>query len=185
MLTGAALRTALRSLAVGSTIRKRGTFYRATPLVYASDPLGKNRPISAGRFNLKDSARVLYFGYDHNTCLEEVAAFGFPAITVCIVPVEYSLNSVLNLTDSVVQVGLGITNADLRANFRAMLGSAPTQQLGEACAALTGPLIDGFIYESVMRPRHNAVAVFERPLAALGSTLNVDDRRNNLHDSLP
>jgi RES domain-containing protein len=188
MVSGAALSNVLQTLASQQTRPRRGTYFRATPLICGTDPLGKNRPINAQRFNCASCARVLYLGDEHATCMDEVQAFGFPASSVSIVPVEFVLNSVLDLTDQSVQQALQTDQAELGINFRSLprgAPPAPSQELGEACAALTGARIDGLLYESVARPGHLAIAVIEAALAALGSSLKVNDPSNNLFDSLP
>lgn len=65
MLGGGALGRAIASL---PTRPRRGTFFRATLLVHARDPLGKARPIIRQRFNVAGGARVLYLGDDPITC---------------------------------------------------------------------------------------------------------------------
>lgn len=52
MLMGRALSGALKTI---STRPFREIFFRATPLLYGSDPLGKSRPnpVSAARFNVR------------------------------------------------------------------------------------------------------------------------------------
>jgi hypothetical protein len=65
-----------------------GLYLRATPLLYASDPLGKNRgkasPISAGRFNLVRGARVVYLADTHQTCAAESQAVGGASFAIAI-----------------------------------------------------------------------------------------------------
>jgi len=54
VLTGAPLDAAILQL---PSRPKRDTYFRATRLIFASDPLGRKRPIDAQRFNLSGSAR--------------------------------------------------------------------------------------------------------------------------------
>jgi len=54
VLTGASLDNAIRQL---NSRPFRSTFFRAFPLRYASDPLGRGRPIRAQRFNQAGGAR--------------------------------------------------------------------------------------------------------------------------------
>ena len=75
MLSGVSL-----DKAIGQLISRpfRHTFFRAMPLRFAQDPLGKRRPIVAQRFNLAGGPRVLYLGEDQIACLHEIQVFGWP-----------------------------------------------------------------------------------------------------------
>lgn len=131
-------------------------------------------------------ARVLYLGDDPITCLYEAQALGFPASSTTIVPVQYVLNAVVDLTDPAVLRALRITRSVLQFNFRSLpLLSPPTdsQILGEACAA--SGRIDGMFYESPARPGALDLAVIEGALLGPGSSLVVNDPANALHDNLP
>ncbi len=135
---------------------------------------------------IKGGARVLYLGEDHMTCLEEVQAFGFPSFSVAIVPVEVDLKAVVDLRDPSVLAALQLTINEVRSNFRIpgmKSQSALTQELGE-CAAASG-CVDGFLYESLALPGRENLAVFERNLSSLGSSVAVNDPKNNLFDTLP
>lgn len=181
MLSGRALDAAIARIA-GRSRPLRHTYYRAMALAHARDPLGKTRPIAAQRFNRRDGSRVLYLGDDPTTCLQEAVAAGFLAAAIAIIPVRCRLQAVVDLRLPHVQRRLGPSSAGLMANFRALRPPAPTQALGEACAA--HGRIDGLIYESPARPGHHDLAVFESALAALGSRLIVEDP-SGLADSLP
>lgn len=183
MLSGAQLDAAIRQVV---SRPKRDLFYRATLLKHAHDPLGKHRPIGANRFNIANGARVLYLAETIHTALDEVQAFGFPARSVTIVPVQFDLQAVVDLRDVNTLTTLQLTTNDLSVNFRTVSpGSAParTQELGE-CAAASG-CVDGFIFESLARPGTINLAVFEANLRSLNSSLTVNDPANNLHDTLP
>jgi hypothetical protein len=148
--------------------------------------LGKLRPISRQRFNVAGGARVLYLGDDPITCLYEAQALGFPAGSTTIVPVQYALNAVVDLTDPAVVRALRTTRSVLQFNFRSLpLLSPPTdsQILGDAFAA--SGRIDGLLYESPARPGALDLAVIEAALVGLGSSLVVNDPANALRDSLP
>jgi len=181
LLHGAALRRALGALASRPL---RDVFHRAVPLRYARDPLGRRRPIAAQRFNAHGGARVLYLAEDHATCLHEVQAFGFPPATYAIVPVQVHLRAVLDLRDRPVRLALGLSVAEMNANFRtARAGAlAPTQVLGEACAA--SGLVDGLLYPSLARRGGTNLAVVEAGLRH-GGRLLVNDPENNLRAHLP
>lgn len=182
MLSGAALDTALAQLAALSR-PLHTTYQRAMPHRYARDPLGRKRPIMPGRFNLAGGARILYLGDDAITCLYEAQLLGLPPQAVTIVPVQLRLAAVVDLRLPKVLRVLRTTAAEIDANFRTVLyGPAPSQSLGEACAA-TGR-IDGLLYGSAARPGHHNLAVLEAALSALGSRLRVSDP-SGLRDSLP
>lgn len=181
MLTGAALDHAIQQL-ISRPIRN--TFFRAMPLRYARDPLGKRRPITAQRFNLAGGARVLYLAEDQVTCLHEAQAFGWPASATVIVPVQFNLRAVVDLRDAKVQAALGTSAGELAMNFRSVTsGPAATQMLGERCAASTR--IDGLLFDSPAMPGKANLAVLEAALNLLGASLAVNDPANSLFDSLP
>ncbi len=181
MLTGAALDSAIQQLI---TRPQRNTFFRAMQLRFHPDPLGKNRPITEQRFNVSSGARVLYLGEDQILCLHEIQAFGWPPATIAIVPVQFDLKAVVDLRDAQNQRLLQTNVAELSLNFRSLPpGSAPTQMLGERCAAFGR--IDGFLYESPALAGKTNLAVFETALSTLGSSLEVSDPANNLQDRLP
>lgn len=179
MLTGALLDNALQQL-ISRPFRH--TFFRAMPLRYARDPLGKRRPIVAQRFNLAGGARVLYLAEDQVTCLHEIQAFGWPPSATVIVPVQFDLKAVVDLRDPKVQAVLHTNSAELALNFRSSAPAA-TQVLGERCAA--SGRIDGLLFDSPAMPGKANLAVFEASLTKLGSFLAVNDPNNNLVDSLP
>ena len=105
-------------------------------LRYAADPFGKRRPINAQRFNVSGGARVLYLAEDHMTCFHEIQAFSWPATSTAIIPVQFDLKAVVDLCDPRVQGLLHTSAAELASNFRSVIsGAAPTQVLGERCAA--------------------------------------------------
>jgi hypothetical protein len=173
MLKGRALDAAIRRL---PSRPLKATYFRAIPLRFATDPLGKNRPISAQRFNVKDGARVLYLAADQVTCLHEAQLFGSPLIAAAVIPLQLDLRAVVDLRDNAIQKILRTNAAELSFNFRSLGMKAPpaaTQLLGERVAA--GGRIDGLIYESPAYPGHNDLAVIESALGVLGSSLVVDD----------
>lgn len=182
MLTGAPLDAAILKL---PSRPRRDTYFRATRLIFASDPLGKRRPIVAQRFNFAARARVLYLADDQVTALNEAQAFGFPASSIAIIPVQFDLRAVVDLRDPAVHKLLRTDAVELSLNFRSSPAStpAPTQLLGERVAAGLG--IDGLLYDSPARPGHVNLAVIEAALNSLGSSLVVNDPRNNLSDALP
>ena len=154
------------------------------PLRFARDPLGKQRPIVAQRFNLAGGARVLYLAEDQITCLHEIQAFGWPASATAIVPVQFDLKAVIDLRDLRVQKILRTNSRELAMNFRSITGQ-PTrsQRLGEHCAA--SGRIDGLLFDSPAMPGKTNLAVLEAALIALGSSLTVNDPANHMLDSLP
>ena len=181
MLTGAALDQAIQQL---PSRPQRNTFFRAMPLRYASDPLGKHRPINAQRFNIAGGARVLYLAEDHFTCLQEIQAFSWPATSTAIVPVQFDLKAIVDLRHPAVQSLLQSSPSEIAFNFRSLIpGPAPTQILGERCASFGR--IDGLLFESPAVPGKADLAVIETALPVLGSSLTVADPQNNLHDRLP
>ena len=183
MLSGTALESVIRNI---PSRPKRDTYFRAMAPKYSSDSLGKRRPIQPKRFNVKNGSRVLYLANNHVTCLAEVQAFGFPSSSVTIVPVQFNLQAVLDLTDPQILATLQLTTNELAFNFR-VLGStsppAPTQELGE-CATASGR-IDGILFRSLGHPTGINLAVIETNLRRLGSSLSVSDQKNNLFDTLP
>jgi RES domain-containing protein len=183
VLTGAPLDAAILRL---PSRPRRDTYFRAMRLTFASDPLGKRRAIVGERFNIAGGARVLYLADDHVTALHEAQAFGFPASSVAIIPVECDLRAVVDLRDPAVQSLLQTNAVELSDNFRSLpSGSAlsPTQLLGQRISASLR--IDGLIYESPARAGHADLAVVEAALAVLGSCVVVNDPVNKLSDSLP
>jgi hypothetical protein len=102
----------------------RDTYFRAVQLRHHADPLGRRRPINRQRFNLQNGARVLYVGKDQITCLYEVGAFGFPVTSLAVIPVQFQLNAVLDLSDPAIQGALAVTRADIVMNFRPVPGFA-------------------------------------------------------------
>jgi RES domain-containing protein len=183
VLIGASLDAAILQL---PSRPQRNTSFRAVRLAFASDPLGKRRPIVGGRFNIAGGARVLYLADDQITALHEAQAFGFPASSIAIVPVECNLHAVVDLRDPGAQALLHTNHLELSANFRSLApGSppSPTQLLGERVSASLR--IDGLIYDSSARPGHTNLALIEAALKALGSFAAVNDPNNKLFDSLP
>lgn len=163
----------------------RNTFFRAIPLRFASDPLGKRRPINAQRFNIARGARVLYLAQDQFTCVYETQAFGSPLIAVALIPVQFDLRAVVDLRDPAVQKTLNTSSTELSFNFRSLGVKAPpaeTQTLGEQVAASGG--IDGLLYESPANAGHADLAIIEDALAGLGSSVVADDP-GGVSDRLP
>ena len=152
-------------------------------LRFASDPLGRGRPITAQRFNLAGGARVLYLAEDHVTCLREIQAFGRPYSSTTIIPIEADMKAVVDLRDRHVQTLLQTNSAEIAFNFRSITRPAATQILGESCAA--SGRVDGLLYVSPAMPGKTDLAVIEPTLSILGSSLVVNDAANNLHDRLP
>jgi hypothetical protein len=101
-----------------------------------------------------------------------------------VIAVQFDLKAVVDLRDRNVQNSLHSDSKELGLNFRSVTsGPAPTQMLGERRAA--SGRIDGLFFESpAMRGKVN-LAVPESALTMLGSTLAVNDPKNNLSDSLP
>ena len=182
MLRGAQLDAAIRAV-VSRPLRDM--FFRAVLLKYGHDPLGKQRPIRRNRFNIDNSARVLYLAYTLQTALAEVQAFGFPSHAVAIVPVQVDLKAVIDLRDAKTLATLQLSPVELAINFRtAPPGTtSATQDLGE-CAAANG-IVDGLIYESLAVPGAINLAVIEANLSRLMSSVKVNDPANQLHDALP
>jgi RES domain-containing protein len=181
VLSGAALDKAIRQL-ISRPLRH--TYFRAMPLRFAQDPLGKRRPVVTQRFNLAGGARVLYLGEDQIACLHEIQAFGWPPSATVIVPVQIDLKAVVDLRDPIVQKTLRTNSKELAINFRAITsGPTPTQRLGESCAASLR--IDGILFDSPALPGKTNLAVIEAALTPLGSSLAVEDPANSLRDSLP
>jgi RES domain-containing protein len=183
VIQGALLDSALK------TVRSRphrDIFYRATPLIYAHDPLGKNRKITRQHFNIHAGARALYFSHEQATCLSEVQATGLPALAVAIIPVEVQLNACIDLRDPATLVNLQLTQVELAFNFRSLpVGSPPTdmQVLGEHAAA--SGCVDGLLFESLALAGQTNLVVFEANLAGLNSKLTVNDPISKLFDQLP
>jgi RES domain-containing protein len=183
VLTGPPLDAAIAQLPSRPT---RDTFFRATRLIFASDPLGRQRPIGAQRFNVARGARILYLADDQVTALHEAQALGFPARSIAIIPVPFDLRAVVDLRDPLVHRLLQTDTVELSMNFRSLptgAAPAPTQMLGERVVATLR--IDGLLYESPARPGHLNLAVIEAALRPLGSSLVVNDPNNNLSDTLP
>jgi hypothetical protein len=153
-------------------------------LKWSSDPLGKQRPlISAGRFHLPQSGRVLYLARAAQTAGREVQAFGAPIQAVAIIPVTVELRAVLDLTDAGIRKKLRLTVDELAINFRVSQVPTPTQILGECCASLG--VVDGLLFSSIADPGGVCLAVIESSLARLGSSLEINDRHSGLQARLP
>lgn len=182
MIRGAHLQKQLRALKVRSF---HGTFFRAVLLKFSPDPLGRRRPIVAQRFNAGHGARVLYLADTHETALHEVRAFGFPLKSFSIIPVGVDLGAVIDLRDARVRRALGLSLRELEMNFRRLSGRvlAPTQELGEACAA--SRRVDGLLYPSLARRGATNLAVLEAGLKPVGGSVIVHDPANKLHARLP
>jgi RES domain-containing protein len=181
VLTGLSLEKAIQQL---SSRPLRDTFFRAMQLRYAQDPLGRRRIIVAQRFNVAGGARILYLAEDQITCLHETQAFGWPPSATVIIPIQFDLKAVVNLRDHNQQNSLHTDATELGLNFRSVAsGPAPTQILGERCAA--SGRIDGLLFDSPAMPGKRNLAVLEAALAVLGSSLVVNDPTNNLSDTLP
>lgn len=178
MLTGAALDAIIPQLA--SRPLRNGMF-RAMKLQCASDPLGKKRPIVAGRFNMRNGARVLYLGDTHATCLGEVQALGVPHFAVAVIPVNVQLQAVIDLRDARTLALLNTTEQEWMLNFRLRPNPTPSQALGEACAR--SGCVDGILYPSPAQTGGLDVAVLEAALAP--GALSVHDPASGLQDQLP
>ena len=184
MLTGRALLSALQTKVISRP--HAGLHLRATPLLYAGDPLGKNRgkasPISAGRFNLVGGARVLYLGDTHQTCAAESQAVGGASFAIAIIRVHVRLQATIDLCDPATLDALELTATELALNFRLHRRPTPTQQLGEACAHSGS--VDGIRYASLTPAGGFCLAVLEASLRG-GASLVVNDPRNKLVDQIP
>jgi len=183
VLGGAALDAALERV-VSRPLHT--TYFRAVPLRYAGDPFGRSRPIIEQRFNVAKGARVLYLGDSQLTCLYEVQAFGFPAKSVAIIPVQVHLDAVIDLRDTATCKALGLTQTELAFNFRSLPPGSPpaaTQLLGERCAA--SGRIDALVFSSMAYKTGTNLAVFEAGLQTLGSYLEIDDPANGISSRLP
>jgi len=182
LLTGPSLHAALHTV---PTRPFRDVFFRATPLLYGTDPLGKRRPVpvSAGRFNVQGGARVLYLADSHQTCAAEVQAVGGASFALAMIPVHVKLQAVLDLRDPATVTALQLTNSDLALNFRLRSEPVPTQELGQACASLG--IIDGIAYRSLSAPGGTCLAVIESNLRVGVSGLTVSDPASGLSDALP
>lgn len=186
MLSGKALEDAI---AVIITRPHGGTYFRATALRYAADPLGKKRPLvaAAQRFNRQGGSRILYLGDDHQSSMEEaIRGFSVPPRALTVVPVQVNLNALLDLRDPAVLTSLGTDASELARNFRPLNATgqeAPSQALGEACSS--SGLIDGLLYPSLALSGSTCLAVIEKALQPLGSSLSVNDPHSGLVDRLP
>jgi len=182
LIRGAQLRNQLKALKVRPL---SGTFFRAVLLKFSQDPLGRRRSIIAQRFNVARGARVLYLADTHETALHEVRAFGFPLKSFAIVPVQVTLSAVIDLQDLKLRRAIRLSKRELGMNFRSLRGRtlAPTQELGEACAACHR--VDGLLYPSLARRGATNLAILEAGLKPLGGLVVVNDAANKLHDRLP
>lgn len=163
MLTGAALDNALVNKVI--TRPDAVQYFRAMPVAWAFDPLGRGRPIADMRFNQAGGARVLYVGQDPVVCLHEAQALGFPAAGSFCVPVEIRLDAILDLRDAATRAALGLKTTDVQLNFRGLNAAGTvtdTQTLGERCVA--SKVIDGVYYPSVAKKGSSCLAVFEANL---------------------
>jgi len=182
VLKGRGLEAAIRKLLSRPL---RGIYFRAVPLRFAGDLLGRSRPIDAQRFNIDGGARMLYLAEDQLTCLREAQLFGSPLTAVALAPVHLDLRSVVDLRDAAVRKVLRTNAVELAFNFRSLGMKAPpaaTQLLGERVAA--SGRIDGLIYESPAYPGHIDLAIIENALEGLGSSLVVQDA-GGVADRLP
>jgi RES domain-containing protein len=182
VLKGRALEAAIRRL---PSRPLRDIFFRATPLEFASDPLGRRRPINAQRFNLKNGARILYLAGDQITSLDEAQLFGFPPVSAALIAIQVNLRAVVDLRNPVVQRILYTDDAELSFNFRSLglkASATPTQMFGERVAVINR--IDGLIYESPAHVGHKNIAIIESAPSVLGSSLLVNDP-GGVSDQLP
>ena len=147
MLAGTALDDALTAKV--NTRPASVQYFRAIPMAWDFDPLGRGRPISDMRFNRSGGARVLYLGESPTLCMDEAQAVGFPAAGMICVPVEARLESILDLRDVATRRTLGLKLTDVQLNFRGPNKTGivtDMQVLGERCNALKA--IDGIHYPS-------------------------------------
>jgi RES domain-containing protein len=168
----------------------RGTYFRASATQWVTDPLGKNRPIGRNRFNLAAGARILYTAEDQHTCLFELQAFAWPAQAISIVPVEFQLNSVVDLRDNKILQALQTDEMEISFNFRAVAPGSPatsTQELGEVVAL--SARIDGLLFPSFAVPAAFGVkqnlAIIEAGVSYLQSRVEAKDPMSNTQHKLP
>ena len=178
MKTGAALDAIIPQL---PSRPFRDGMFRAMKLQWARDPLGRQRPIGAGRFNVRHGARVLYLGDTHATCLREVQALGVPRFAVAIIPVQVQLQAVIDLRDPETLACLETTGAECMLNFRLRPNPTASQPRGEACAR--AGCVDGILYPSPAWMGGLDLAVLEAALAP--GALVVEDSASGLYDRLP
>ena len=178
MLTGGALDAIIPQL---PSRPFRDGLFRAMKLQWAGDPLGKRRPINAGRFNLKNGARVLYLGDTPATCLGEAQALGAPHFAVAVIPVQVQLQAVVDLGDPATLARLQTSEAEWMLNFRLRPNPTASQAFGEACAR--SGCVDGILYPSPAQSGGLDLAVLEVALAP--GALVVCDPASRLRDQLP
>jgi RES domain-containing protein len=130
VLTGPPLEAAILQL---PSRPRRDTFFRAMRLIFASDPLGRQRPIGAQRFNVVRGARITYLADEQVTALHEAQALGFPATSIAIIPVQFDLRAVVDLPDPVVHKLLQTDAVELSMNFRSL--SSGARQPSPRCSA--------------------------------------------------
>jgi len=157
---------------------------------------GFGAPVNGQRFTPRGGMATIYFAEDLATAFDEVhpeqaiirkhdpglappvSPGGFAAIT-------YSLNAVLDVTDSTVQHVLHTRAAELAAPWRQARNrgqTPPTQQLGQA--VYDSGLFEAIWYESARVPGTYCLCVFPDRLAS-PSYLEVHDPSGQFQERIP
>lgn len=191
MLSGQALDTALSLLPTSPLV---GVAFRAISVQYASSALSAIGSLKrGGRYNTANEFEVLYISESQVTALQEVGSIvqtsqgliSLRAQSRTILTIDYRLNAVLDLTNSLIQDALGTSFQELTGLWipTSVQGKiSPTQQLGAAAHRLAK--IDALKYPSAKDPGSYNLAVFVSKLST-SSSLEVYDSSGTINARLP
>jgi RES domain-containing protein len=157
---------------------------------------GFGAPINGQRFTPRGGMATIYFAEDLATAFDEVHPEQAiirqhdPGLVSPVSPggfatIQYSLETVLNATDPVVQQRLGTDMAELAGHWRQARNrgqTPPTQRLGQA--VYDSRLFQAIWYESARVPGTYCLAVFPDRLTA-PSFLEVYDPAGNFQEHIP
>ena len=190
MLEGQALEDALLGLRVEEA---QGVAFRVIPAQYHVTALsGIGSLKRGGRFNPKGLLEALYLSESPITALQEVEAImqtsaklmGLKVGPKTLLSVEYSLQKLLDLTDSNIQAALQTSTEELTAPWllkQTGASFAPTQQLGLAVAA-SG--VEALMSSSSKNPDAANLVIYPHNLLQ-GSSLRVFDESGFIDATLP
>ena len=189
MLAGRGLERALEAAALHA---RHGLFHRYVQHQFIARAIAQGSPVhivtgyfavtSGGRFNAPGGSRTSYVAADPVTAQVEAERITAPYVHV---PIAGELQHVLDLTDTTTVERLQLSDAELRAEWRAINAKgrvAPTQRLGRVAYA-TGR-IEAIAYPSLRNPGGICLAVFPERLRA-GSFLEVADPAGVIRERIP
>ena len=153
-------------------------------------------PVKGQRFTPRGGMATIYFAEDLATAFDEVhpeqaiirqhdPGLAQPVSPGGFAAVQYSLETVLDVTDPAVQQDLGTTPAELTGHWRQARNrglTPPTQHLGQA--VYDSSLFQAIWYESARVPGTYCLAVFPDRLTA-PSFLEVYDPAGSFQERIP